>query len=58
MLFYVLKANSSSVGTGDREQPDDDNLCNTGHKRRQHNLGSAGGRVLASHAANLRVFLY
>jgi hypothetical protein len=46
MLFYVLKANSSSVGTGDREQPDDDNLCNTGYKRRQHNLGSAAGPVL------------
>jgi hypothetical protein len=58
MLFYVLKANSSSVGTGDREQPDDDNLYNTGHKRRQSNLGSAGGRVLASYAANLRVLLY
>jgi hypothetical protein len=57
MLFYVLKANSSSVGTGDREQPDDDNLCNTGYKRRQHNLGSAGGRVFDSHAANLRFLL-
>jgi hypothetical protein len=55
MLFYVLKANSSFVGTGDREQPDDDNLCNTGHKRRQHNLESAGGRVFDSHAANFVV---